>query len=163
MGAVNVRWENIMSAIVTSIPLTTIIAVTEKGENDMARYIDADDLLNALKEERKNGNFVFTSKWIKEIMDKIPTADVVPKSEVEEMMIGKVNSLAAKFILEDHEARIEALMAEHDRKLASEIFAEIETLLALNILVGDVFTGKYFDADLENDLAELKKKYTKQE
>lgn len=45
------------------------------------------------------------------------------------------------------------------QKVASEIFAEIETLLALNILVGDVFTGKYFDADLENDLAELKKKY----
>ena len=43
----------------------------------MSRYIDADDLLNALKEERKNGNFVFTSKWIKEIIGKLPTADVV--------------------------------------------------------------------------------------
>ena len=34
-------------------------------------------LLNALKEERKNGNFVFTTKWIKEIMDNLPAADVV--------------------------------------------------------------------------------------
>ena len=48
----------------------------------MARYIERELLLNALKEERKNGNFVFTSKWIKEIMDKLPTADVAPKSEV---------------------------------------------------------------------------------
>ena len=48
----------------------------------MARYIDVELLLNALKEERKNGNFVFTSKWIKEIMYNLPTADVAPKSEV---------------------------------------------------------------------------------
>ena len=40
-------------------------------------YIEREALLNALKEERKNGNFVFTSKWIKEIMDNLPTADVV--------------------------------------------------------------------------------------
>ena len=40
-------------------------------------YIERKALLNALKEERKNGNFVFTSKWIKEIMDNLPTADVV--------------------------------------------------------------------------------------
>lgn len=40
-------------------------------------YIERGALLNALKEERKNGNFVFTSKWIKEIMDNLPTADVV--------------------------------------------------------------------------------------
>ena len=45
-------------------------------------------------------------------------------------------------------------------EVAREIFEEIETLLALNSLQGDVFTGKYFDADLENDIAELKKKYT---
>ena len=45
-------------------------------------------------------------------------------------------------------------------EVAREIFEEIETLLALNSLQGDVFTGKYFDADLENDIAEFKKKYT---
>lgn len=43
----------------------------------MAEYIEREALLNALKEERKNGNFVFTSKWIKEIMDNLPAADVV--------------------------------------------------------------------------------------
>lgn len=43
----------------------------------MPEYIKSKALLNALKEERKNGNFVFTSKWIKDIMDNLPTADVV--------------------------------------------------------------------------------------
>ncbi len=52
----------------------------------MAEYIEREALLNALKEERKNGNFVFTSKWIKEIMDNLPTADVIPKSEVEHIL-----------------------------------------------------------------------------
>lgn len=43
----------------------------------MDKYIKNKALLNALKEERKNGNFVFTSKWIKEIIDNLPAADVV--------------------------------------------------------------------------------------
>lgn len=43
----------------------------------MTEYIKSKALLNALKEERKNGNFVFTTKWIKEIMDNLPAADVV--------------------------------------------------------------------------------------
>ena len=43
----------------------------------MDKYIENKALLNALKEERKKGNFVFTSKWIKEIMDNLPAADVV--------------------------------------------------------------------------------------
>lgn len=45
------------------------------------------------------------------------------------------------------------------KKAASEIFEEIERLLYLNYLQGDIFIGKYFDAELENDIAELKKKY----
>jgi hypothetical protein len=40
-----------------------------------------------------------------------------------------------------------------------KIFEEIETLLSLNHLQGDIFIGKYFDCDLANDIAELKKKY----
>lgn len=51
-----------------------------------AEYIKREALLNALKEERKKGNFVFTSKWIKEMMDDLPGADVAPKSEVEELI-----------------------------------------------------------------------------
>ena len=44
--------------------------------------------------------------------------------------------------------------------VAREIFEEIETLLYLNALQGDVFTGRYFSEELETDIAKLKKKYT---
>ena len=117
---------------------------------------------------------------------KAPTAEVVPKSEVDilKSLITYKEEEAYNKGYEDGKAdmqsEVEKLQNElviwkqnrfnlfqrlecyemAKRKVASEIFAEIETLLALNILVGDVFTGKYFDADLENDIAELKKKYT---
>ena len=89
----------------------------------MAEYIERKALLSALKEEHKKGNFVFTSKWIKEIMDDLPTAEVAPKSEV-----------------------------------AREIFAEIESKL---ILTNATHCGqKFYYIRLEDDIAELKKKYT---
>ncbi len=47
-------------------------------------------------------------------------------------------------------------------EVAREIFEEIETLLYLNALRGDVFTGRYFSEELETDIAELKKKYTEE-
>ena len=47
--------------------------------------------------------------------------------------------------------------------VASEIFEEIERLFDLNALQGDIFTGKYFDPELQDDIAELKKKYTEVE
>ena len=46
--------------------------------------------------------------------------------------------------------------------LAREIFEEIERLFDLNALQGDIFTGKYFDPELQDDIAELKKKYTEE-
>ena len=48
-------------------------------------------------------------------------------------------------------------------EVAREIFEEIRTLLYLNALQGDVFTGRYFSEELETDIAELKKKYTEEE
>ena len=48
-------------------------------------------------------------------------------------------------------------------EVAREIFEEIGTLLYLNSLQGDVFTGRYFSEELETDIAELKKKYTEGE
>ena len=44
-------------------------------------------------------------------------------------------------------------------KLAEEIFEEIEKLIALNSYQGDVFTGRFLSIELEDDIAELKKKY----
>jgi hypothetical protein len=46
-------------------------------------YINRELLENALEDENKNGNFVFTANWIMEIVDNLPTADVAPKSEVD--------------------------------------------------------------------------------
>ena len=114
----------------------------------MAEYIEREALLNALKEERKNGNFVFTSKWIKEIMDNLPTADVVPKSEVEklqnELVIWKQNRFNLYQKLECYE------MAR--QKVAREIFAEIEKL---HLHITNDFDLRRYE--------QLKKKYTEGE
>ena len=83
----------------------------------------------------------------------IHQADVVPKSEVEEIIkereLNRVNSLTAKFLLEDREARYKALMAEHDRELAREIIEELKKVM--------------IDEYRYPIIAELKKKYTESE
>ena len=82
-----------------------------------------------------------------------PTADVVPKSEVD-LYRRQVDEL------EDELASTYDKLENAKAEVAREIFEKIESLLYLNQLQGDIFIGKYFDADLENDIAELKKKYT---
>ena len=47
--------------------------------------------------------------------------------------------------------------------VAEEIFAEIERMVALNSYQGDVFTGRFLSIELEDDIVELKKKYTEGE
>ena len=126
----------------------------------MAKYIEGKSLLNALKEERKKGNFVFTEKWIKEIIDDLPTVDVVPKSEVEEL----------KAIIADHKAseeRLEELYSNAKTEVAREIFEEIEKMLENQEVVtknqrekelGDWIFHNY----IPKKIAELKKKYTEE-
>ena len=126
----------------------------------MAKYIEGKSLLNALKEEREKGNFVFTSKWIKEIIDDLPTVDVVPKSEVEEL----------KAIIADHKAseeRLEELYSNAKTEVAREIFEEIEKMLENQEVVtknqrekelGDWIFHNY----IPKKIAELKKKYTEE-
>ena len=46
--------------------------------------------------------------------------------------------------------------------VAREIFEEIERYLEYNARRGDVFVETYFDPDLSNDIAKLKKKYLKE-
>ena len=114
----------------------------------MYKYIGCEALLNALKEERKNGNFVFTSKWIKEIIDNLPYADVVPKSEVER--------LEGELIVESTR-RKNAVNAYHDAKteVAREIFEEIEKFIVRRMIAD----RPLIDDRLITDIAELKKKY----
>ena len=73
--------------------------------------------------------------------------------------LGSMNKGAPKWYAKE-------LYAKGYRKaneVAREIFEEIERILDFNTFEGDVFIGKYFDIDLKNDLAELKKKYTESE
>lgn len=82
----------------------------------MARYIDADALLNALKQERKNGNFVFTSKWIKEIMDNLPSSDAAPGAEVIEEYRKKVYAKMGKYTVMGREY-IQRIMREVEKEM----------------------------------------------
>ena len=45
-------------------------------------------------------------------------------------------------------------------EVAREIFEEIGRYIALNSYQGDAFTGRFLSIELEDDIAELKKKYT---
>ena len=58
------------------------------------------------------------------------------------------------------EVEKEIVRKETKADTVREIFEEIEILLRLNSLQGDIFIGKYFDVELEAEIAELKKKYT---
>ena len=107
----------------------------------MARYIDVELLLNALKEERKNGNFVFTSKWIKEIMYNLPTADVAQKSEV----IDEILSLIDDKIRFEVEVYNGFNSLNNGKTLCQE---RVNALNDLKLIINHQFR------------AELKKKYT---
>ena len=114
----------------------------------MAEYIECKALLKALKEERKNGNFVFTSKWIKEIMDNLPEADVVPRSEVE-WLYKQADMLSQEVMYNDDIAKMK--VDEAKTEVARGIFEEIEK--HRDKIHGIVLL-------LPEEIAELKKKYT---
>ena len=127
----------------------------------MARYIDADKLkerllvISVVSDDLYGMGINRGLDRAETAIDMMPTADVVPKSEVEEMMIGKANSLCAKFLIDEQEGRGKALMAEHDRELARGIFEEIEKYILENCCVVDD------DVDIIwKHITELKKKYT---
>lgn len=155
----------------------------------MARYIDADALLNALKEERKNGNFVFTSKWIKEIIDNLPPADVVPKSEVIEIenklrlledKLTQYEQVCGKLIIKDGigigllpdgketvyilksiaKVTKELAIRRTRQEVAMEIFEELQSCLIQRHWNGLDIVSFEFDAV---KYAELKKSFTESE
>ena len=118
----------------------------------MARYIDADELRRRVKEKTnpygKPTLDYESGVKVMNMIDNAPTADVVPKSEVEklqnELVIWKQNRFNLYQKLECYE------MAR--QKVASEIFAEIEKL--------HLHITNEFDLRRYN---ELKKKYTEGE
>ena len=87
-------------------------------------------------------------------ISKLPSADVVPKSEVDEIVRQwkeEANCWQNNYITE--------LRANEQIKVevAWEIFEEIEKALNLSKCYGE--SGIYFEHDIETDIAELKKKY----
>ena len=118
----------------------------------MARYIDAD----AFEQRLTDKDFFFPALYKNEL-DDIPTADVVPKSEV----LALENEIERlKYILDSYALQYGTVMDQHlviekeRAEVAREIFEEIEKhrdkIHGIALL-------------LPEELAELKKKYTEGE
>jgi hypothetical protein len=126
----------------------------------MARYIDADKVMEKISHitvtvmgGRSDGKTIFVkalNSYREEVLKRIedaPTADVVPKSEVEEL----------KAIIADHKAseeRLEELYSNAKSEVAREIFEEID-----RIIFGTIIPNDCAIISIAN-LAELKNKYT---
>ena len=84
------------------------------------RYIDAEALIKKIYPIGiGDGRYTINAKAVKLAIDNAPTADVVPKSEVEEL----------KAIIADHKAseeRMEELYSNTKAEVAREIFEEVE-------------------------------------
>ena len=145
----------------------------------MARYIDADKLLEKAEEiewfNESTGFYDHINIVHKYDVETAPTADVVPKSEVEELS-GKYEDLKLKYAelqkdkdeliawsndkkteAERWRRNLEAVLEEipeTKREVAREIFEEIENFIPR-------FKVGYFSyMSLTDGIAKLKKKYT---
>ena len=136
----------------------TIFAVTEKGRNDMPRYIDADAAVEEARlaycKDCNSYNGVMCRACAFDdamsFIEDYPTADVVPKAGVE---------MLKKIILTNVEST-EFEVKEAKARLAREIFEEIEKLIfskCFSVRADRDVTGLIIDGEM---LAELKKKYT---
>ena len=143
----------------------------------MPRYIDAELLEKSLL---KPSMFDINKDDMLAIIADIPTADVVPKSEVEELQTEneELQAKVAKLRKENIELlvsketdihfsmeKLVKVRTEHpifkaiEEKVAREIFAEIEK--HSRKMQSSDFSGDFWDiAVLMSDIAELKKKYT---
>jgi hypothetical protein len=121
--------------------MLTIFAVTEKGENDMARYIDAETALKIIDNYAKTvtADGIVIVKAIRDIVEIItPTADVVPKNEVESIIT--LNSQLEANVFEQRK-EIERLTINMNaygltvKRLAeerTEIFEKVEKIILDN-------------------------------
>ena len=127
----------------------------------MARYIDADALIESIQETLcskcdKYDGIKCKSCGIDDTLDFLdtaPTADVAPKSEVEET-VKKLMDATDKVI------------CEAKAEVAREIFEEIEGMLdnyhSACLPVGAIEAYTYYEGGLGEAIAELKKKYTEE-
>ena len=131
----------------------------------MARYYESESLIDFVKQNTPHINGETTMKCVEFAIKNAPTADVVPKSEVEKWK--QINEQLHKEMSErmTEECKIE-------RKLvAREIFAEIENTAKDAIqfcekhLITPMLKETKIDCykDLLGYIAELKKKYTEEQ
>lgn len=129
----------------------------------MARYINADKTMEEIERIGGHNLCEWDTIGVKALIDRQPTADIVPKSEVEELLTRLNNAYEKIDMAEDDVERLEqenealkdtnehlaVLLAEAKSEVAREIFAEIYE---------DCFDQfGYIDYAA---FAELKKKYT---
>lgn len=131
----------------------------------MARYIKAVECADIISER-----FNIPLSDLVDVFAEIPTADVVPKSEVarleqdvtrlvQENETLKDNNEHLAVMLEETKIELESMRGAansykmHYESLAREIFEEIEKAVAKGFEYGTFF-------DVQRNIAELKKKYT---
>ena len=148
----------------------------------MARYIDADKALEFIKETNANYHWLlaqYNAQWVYNFIESQPAADVVPKSEVDQLKKAleaqeaeysqalhdkarEYNMVVDKICLEHraeyarlHEAHAEEL-AKAKREVARKVIAEVD------LLISKYHLEPYYSVnDMEIDIAELRKKFTK--
>lgn len=129
----------------------------------MARYIDVDKVeLKGLAVFDENLDVLVPLSVVRKALQMTPTADVVPKSEVD----------MCQHLIKDAWKRIEELdelcgeLQKAKAEVAREIFEEIEELLECSFsschINGTEEQFDFYRADLGFQLAELKKKYTEE-
>jgi hypothetical protein len=123
--------------------------------SEMARYIDADALLERMKRTPRYFD-------IKHDVEQMPTADVVPRSnEGEECpvchgtgRIGTTDWLTKRISKEQLAKEKAEAVAEYDRQLKAEVAREIF------VEVIDAWANSFTESEFLEMLKELKKKFT---
>ena len=138
----------------------------------MARYIDADiaiEEIDKLQDSLMSNNDTIWKKNkpiykglcnARGIINDIPTADVVPKSEVAQIL--ENNQMCLEIIeIQDQTIQIAKANIARLQTLPRKIFEEIERLLAVYSYT-DEYGKEVIGVDVEELIAELKKKYTEE-
>lgn len=135
----------------------------------MARYIDADYFKKRLvlwADNPEKGAFakVFAEMFC-DVIDEVPTADVVPNHEHDQALQDKARecNIAIDKICLEHREEIRALQEKHEaelakakRDIARKVIAEVD------LLISKYHLEPYYSVnDMEIDIAELRKKFTK--
>ena len=154
----------------------------------MARYIDADKMIDGYSTTFPYDLSYCDDRDLMEWLNNQPTADVVPKSEVEELsreyeslaktvneaseLIRKLRSKIAELKKDRYQVfpdgKIELIprtdIDEIKREVAREIFEDIECAMCLAERQHRPFNSRdyvdYYDFSLEIEVERLKKKYT---